>query len=159
MTLTEGDPAPNFTLDDQDGVHHTLAESRGHWVLVYFYPQDDTPGCTKEACAIRDNFPAFKELEAEVFGISPDTVGDHRKFADKYELPFTLLADDEKEVVQLYEVWGEKTLFGRTYDGVKRMSYLIDADGNIAKIYRKVNTKTHATEVLEDIRKFEAEGA
>ena len=159
MALNVGDPAPNFTLADQDGLSHTLAGSRGHWVLVYFYPKDDTPGCTKEACAIRDNFPEFKKLEAEVFGISTDSTSDHRKFADKYDLPFTLLADEDKEVVRQYEVWGEKKAFGRTFEGTKRMSYLVDADGNIAKIYKKVDTKKHATQVLEDIRRLEAEHA
>lgn len=159
MTLDVGDPAPDFTLADQDGQTHTLADSRGHWVLVYFYPRDDTPGCTKEACAIRDNFPEFKTLEAKVFGISTDTVQDHRKFADKYELPFTLLADDDKAVVRQYEVWGEKKAFGRTFEGTKRMSYLIDAQGNIAKIYKKVDPKKHAEQVLEDIRELDEERA
>jgi peroxiredoxin Q/BCP len=159
MLLKVGDPAPDFSLPDQDGQIHNLAGSRGHWVLVYFYPRDDTPGCTNEACAIRDNFPAFERLDAVVFGISDDTVKDHRKFADKYELPFTLLADENRDVVVAYNVWGEKKFFGKVINGTKRISYLIDPQGNIAKIYEKVNPLEHAEEVLGDIRDFQAAAA
>jgi peroxiredoxin Q/BCP len=155
MPLKVGDPAPEFTLPDQDGRIHKLADSRGRWVLVYFYPEDDTPSCTKEACGVRDNLPAFEALEAEVFGISPDSVADHRKFADKYGLNFTLLADPDREVLEMYEAWGEKISYGRTIIGTKRISYLIDPQGRIAKIYLMVDSPNHAAEVLEDIRRLE----
>ena len=152
MTLEVGDSAPDFTLPDQKGVQHRLADYQGSWVLVYFYPKDDTPGCTKEACAIRDHFPAFGKLEAQVLGISVDSVASHEKFVTKYELPFTLLADEAKEVVELYGVWGKKKSFGKEYFGTKRMSYLIDSQGKIAKVYPKVKPEQHAEEVLADIQ-------
>jgi peroxiredoxin Q/BCP len=152
MQLEQGDPAPDFTLLDQNGAPHTLSHYRGRWVLVYFYPRDDTPGCTKEACGIRDNFSEFKRLNAEVLGISADTVVSHGAFAEKYSLPFTLLADDGKEVVELYGVWGEKTSFGKTYFGIRRTSFLVDPDGKIAKAYKNVKPAGHAMEVVEDIQ-------
>ena len=148
----KGDPAPDFTLPDQEGVQHHLADYRGSWVLVYFYPKDDTSGCTKEACAIRDQYPAFEKLEAKVFGISKDSVASHEKFAAKYDLPFTLLADEAKEVLELYGVWGKKKMYCKEYFGTKRMSYLIDSQGNISKIYKKVKPEAHAEEVLQDIQ-------
>jgi thioredoxin-dependent peroxiredoxin len=154
MMLEEGDLAPDFTLPDQDGKNHTLSDSRGRWTLVYFYPKDDTPGCTKEACGIRDKFQSYKDLEAEVFGISTDSVDDHRKFADKYGLPFTLLADTDREVVNAYGAWGEKISFGKKRMGTKRISYLIDPQGRIAKAYKKVDAPNHAAEVLEDLRRL-----
>ena len=126
-----GDAAPDFTLPDQTGKTHTLSDYRGKWVLVYFYPKDDTPGCTKEACAIRDNFPDFEKLDIQVFGISVDSVESHVKFVQKYELPFTLLADEEKEVVTRYGMWGKKKFMGREYMGTSRASFLIDPEGKI----------------------------
>ncbi len=152
LPLSIGDKAPDFSLSDQHGVLHTLQEAKGSWVLLYFYPKDDTPGCTKEACALRDSFPAFKKLNARVFGVSIDSVKKHEKFAQKYELPFTLLADEEKTLVQAYGVWAKKKFMGREYMGILRMSFLIDPKGNIAKIYENVKPETHAEEVLKDLQ-------
>ena len=152
MAIKIGAMAPDFTLSDQKSTQHTLSAYRGNWVLIYFYPKDDTPGCTKEACAFRDTFPEFEHLKMPVFGISTDSVKSHEKFAVKYELPFTLLADEQKEVVQLYGVWGKKKFMGKEYDGTHRMSFLIDPEGKIAKIYDKVKPEGHAEEVLNDVR-------
>ena len=151
MTLNIGDTAPDFTLNDQNGVQHTLSNYQGQWVLLYFYPKDNTPGCTKEACAFRDSFPEFEKLDMPIFGISTDSVKSHEKFVAKYDLPFTLLADENKEVVQLYRVWGKKKLYGKEYEGTHRMSFLIDPQGTIAKIYEKVKPEVHAQEVLRDV--------
>src|SRR3972149_3031892 len=115
--LVVGSKAPDFTLLDQDGKSHKLSNYRGKWILLYFYPKDDTPGCTKEACSIRDNFPAFKKIKAEIFGVSIDSEKSHKKFAEKYDLPFTLLADPEKKVVEAYGVFGKKKFMGREYMG------------------------------------------
>ncbi len=156
MSLKKGISAPDFTLPDQNGDSHTLTAYRGKWVLVYFYPGDDTPGCTKEACGIRDNFAEFERLGAKVLGISTDTVKSHSKFAAKYSLPFTLLADDGQEVVEKYGVWGKKTSFGRTYFGTRRMSFLVDPEGKIAKVYKTVKPAGHANQVLKDIQALAA---
>jgi peroxiredoxin Q/BCP len=153
--LNEGDQPPDFTLPDQDGRLHRLSDYRGQWVLVYFYPEDDTPGCTKEACAIRDDYSSFTGLGAQVFGVSADSVASHRNFADKFSLPFTLLADEDRKVIEAYGAWGEKSAFGVNYMGILRISYLIDPQGRIAKIYPKVDAPNHAAEVLEDIRRME----
>lgn len=149
-----GSLAPNFSLTDQDGKTHTLKDYRGKWVLVYFYPKDDTPGCTKQACDLRDSFPEFKKLDAVVFGISTDTEKSHKKFEDKYELPFTLLADVEKKIVNAYGVWAPKKFMGREFLGTLRTSFLINPEGNIAKVYEKVKPEIHAEEVLADLKMF-----
>ncbi|MBI2582774.1 thioredoxin-dependent thiol peroxidase [Candidatus Azambacteria bacterium] len=151
MNLKVGQVAPNFTLPDQTGKKHTLADSKGHWLLLYFYPKDDTPGCTKEACGVRDNFSAFKKLKAQVFGVSVDSVKSHEKFVKKYRLPFPLLADEEKKVVKLYGVWGKKKFMGREYEGTHRTSFLIDPKGKIAKIYENVKPDIHAEEILKEL--------
>jgi peroxiredoxin Q/BCP len=151
MALKAGGKAPDFTLPDQTGKSHALADYRGKWVLLYFYPKDDTPGCTKEACALRDQFPAFGKLDAVVFGVSADSVKSHAKFADKYELPFTLLADETKEMIKAYDAWGPKKFMGREFLGTKRISYLIDPRGRIAKAYAKVKPAEHAGEVIQDL--------
>ena len=148
--------APAFTLLDQDGIKVALSDFSGQWVLLYFYPKDDTPGCTKEACAIADSFPTFEDLDAVVLGVSADSVESHKKFAQKYKLPFRLLADTDKKVVEKYGVWGEKSMYGRKYMGINRMSYLIDPDGKIAKIYHKVKPETHAQEILTDLRELQS---
>ena len=144
--------APAFTLPDQDGAKQKLSEYRGQWVLLYFYPKDDTPGCTKEACVLRDALPHFDKLEAKVFGVSVDSVASHKKFAKKYKLPFTLLADEDMSVVKKYGVWGKKKFIGREYLGTFRTSFLIDPKGKIVKVYENVNPIRHAKEVLEDLK-------
>ncbi len=149
--LHEGDTAPDFTLLDQDGITHSLNTEKGKWVLLYFYPKDNTPGCTKQACALRDEFPAFEKLNCTVFGISVDSVISHKKFAEKFSLPFTLLADTEKSMVEAYGVWKKKKRAGREYLGIVRTSFLINPSGKIAKIYENVNPETHATEILRDL--------
>ena len=147
-----GSIAPTFALLDQNGTEHALASLHGKWVLLYFYPKDDTPGCTKEACAIRDSFPSFDTSKVTVLGVSPDSVKSHKKFAEKYHLPFMLLADENKEVVNAYGVWGKKKFMGREYDGVFRTSFLISPDGKIEKVYEGVKPETHAAEVLADLK-------
>lgn len=147
-------PAPDFTLPDQNGMLHTLSAYKGSWVLIYFYPKDDTPGCTKEACQLRDTFPSFEKVNAKVFGVSADTVQSHKKFADKYNLPFTLLADPEKKMLEAYGVWQEKKFMGRTYMGIVRASFLIDPNGVVVKVYPKVLPEKHAAEVLVDLKTF-----
>ncbi len=154
--LTVGSQAPAFTLNDQNGAAHSLSEAKGSWVLIYFYPKDDTPGCTKEACALRDAFPAFKKLDARVYGVSVDSEKSHGKFVEKYQLPFVLLADTDKTMVEAYGVWGKKKFMGREYMGTNRMSFLIDPQGKIAKIYEKVKPDTHADEVLADLKALRA---
>lgn len=151
MLQKKGTKAKNFTLPDQEGKLHTLKDYLGKWVVLYFYPKDDTPGCTVEACQFRDNFPQFKRSQVVVFGVSADTVKKHAKFVNKYELPFILLADEEKKVVELYGVWAKKKFMGREYMGILRTSFLIAPDGKIAKVYENVKPAEHALEVLRDI--------
>lgn len=152
MIPAPGTPAPDFTLFDQDGSAHTLSAYQGKRVLLYFYPKDDTPGCTKEACMLRDALPDFTKLDAVVFGVSVDSVKSHKKFAEKYGLPFTLLADEGKEVVYAYGVWGKKKMMGREYDGIFRTSFLIAPDGSILKVYENVKPELHAAQVLADLQ-------
>ena len=144
-------PAPGFTLPDQDNIARSLADYRGQWVLLYFYPKDDTPGCTKEAVGITYSFPDFTKLHIAVLGVSVDSVASHKKFAAKYHLPFPLLADTERNVVNQYGVWGRKKFMGKEYDGIVRTSFLIDPEGAIAKIYENVKPDIHAEEVLKDV--------
>lgn len=154
--LTIGSPAPDFSLPDQDGKMHTLSEYRGRFVLIYFYPKDDTPGCTKEACMIRDAFPRFEGVHAEVFGISKDSVASHKSFVEKYQLPFRLLSDENREVIESYGVWREKKMMGKSYMGTARTSFLIDPEGIIQKIYESVKPEVHAEEVLADLKELGA---
>ena len=152
MTIPKvGLMAPDFSLPDEDGKMHKLSDYKGKWVLLYFYPKDDTPGCTVEACMIRDQFQDFKKIKAVVLGVSKDSVASHRKFVDAYKLPFTLLSDEDKKVIKKYGVWGEKNMMGRKYMGVKRTSFLIGSDGKIKKVYQNVKPPIHASEVLKDI--------
>lgn len=153
--LKVGAKAPQFDLPDQDGKMHALKDYAGQWVLLYFYPKDDTPGCTTEACSLRDNLPKFKKVKAVIFGVSTDSVKSHRKFADKFELPFTLLADENKELVQAYDVWQKKKFMGREYMGIMRESFLIDPAGKIAKVYEGVKPELHADEVLADLKNLQ----
>lgn len=146
-----GTKAPDFTLQDQDGVSHTLSQYKSQWVLIYFYPKDNTPGCTKQACTLRDAEPAFEKLDAVVLGISGDSVASHKKFVEKFQLPFPLLADTDKNVIEAYGSWGKKKLMGREYMGIFRNSFLISPDGTIAKVYEAVKPEKHAEEVLADI--------
>jgi peroxiredoxin Q/BCP len=147
--LQAGEKAPEFTAKDQDGNEVSLRDYLGKKVVLYFYPKDDTPGCTKEACAFRDNFPNFTKIDAVVLGVSVDGQKAHRKFADKFELPFTLLVDDEKKIVEAYGVWGLKKFMGKEYMGANRVTYLIDEKGAVEKVWPKVKPETHAAEVLE----------
>ena len=150
--VSVGSPAPDFTLPDQEGKEHTLSGYQGTWVLVYFYPKDDTPGCTAEACAIRDADPDLSSLGAVVLGISADSVKSHKKFADKYGLAFPLLSDEAHSVIDAYGVWGKKKFMGREYEGILRTSFLIDPTGIVQKVYENVKPEVHAAEVLEDLR-------
>ncbi len=150
--LEEGKKAPHFALTDQNGTKHSLKDYVGKYVLLYFYPKDDTPGCTKEACALRDNFPAFKKLGITIFGVSADSEKSHKKFEEKYELPFTLLSDTDHALATAYGVWGMKKFMGREYEGISRVSYLIDDMGKIAKVYGNVKPEFHAEEVLKDLK-------
>ena len=148
LKLQEGDKAPDFSAGTNGGGCVTLADYSGKNVILYFYPKDDTPGCTKEACAFRDNFAAFKQKGAVVLGVSVDPVKAHDKFVEKYKLPFTLLADVDKKIVEAYGVWGQKVFMGRKYLGVHRVTFLIGPDGKIKKIWPKVKPEEHAEEVL-----------
>ena len=152
MTLKLGQKAPNFSLPDQNNQIRQLSDYQGRLVLLYFYPKDDTPGCTKEACSMQDNLTTFQKIKAQVLGISADSVKSHQKFSQKFHLTFPLLADPDKKVINQYEVWGEKSIFGRTFFGIKRTSFLIDPQGKILKIYQDVNPTKHAEEVLQDIK-------
>lgn len=154
MAVVVGKAAPAFTLPDAEGKKHKLSDYKGKWVLVYFYPKDSTPGCTKEACMMRDAQPSFKKLKATVLGISTDSQKSHTKFIEKQNLNFTLLSDEEKEVVKKYGVWGPKKFMGREFLGTKRMSFLIDPNGKIAKIYETVKPAEHADEVIKDIKEL-----
>lgn len=148
LKLKEGDKAPDFTAMTNDGGKVSLSDLKGKPVILYFYPRDDTPGCTKEACAFRDEFAAFKKKGAVVLGVSTDSGKAHDKFAAKYKLPFTLVADEEKKIVQDYGVWGEKSFLGRKFMGTHRVTFLIGPDGRIKKIWPEVKPAEHAREVL-----------
>jgi peroxiredoxin Q/BCP len=148
IKLKAGDPAPDFSAPTNGGGHASLADFKGRSVILYFYPKDDTSGCTKEACGFRDEFAAFKKKGVEVLGVSPDPVKSHDKFVKKYRLPFTLLADEEKKIVQAYGVWGEKSFMGRKYMGTYRVTFLIGPDGRIKKIWPEVKPEEHVQEVL-----------
>jgi peroxiredoxin Q/BCP len=151
LKLKEGDPAPDFTAQTQDGSTISLSALRGKHVILYFYPRDDTPGCTKEACAFRDDFAAFRKKGAIVLGVSIDSAKSHVKFAEKYKLPFALVVDESKEIVQKYGVWGEKKFMGRRYMGTHRVTFLIGPEGRIQKIWPAVKAAEHAAEVLAAI--------
>jgi peroxiredoxin Q/BCP len=143
-----GTTAPDFTLDTDTGETVTLSKLRGKPVVLYFYPKDDTPGCTTQACGIRDAYADFEKAGAIVFGVSPDGADSHGKFKSKYELPFTLLADTEHKVAEAYGAWGEKKNYGKTYFGILRTTFLIGPDGAVAKVFKSVKPDTHAEKVL-----------
>ena len=147
--LKEGDNAPDFAVKNQNGEEIKLSDFHGKKVVLYFYPKDDTPGCTKEACSLRDGFEQCKQNGIEILGVSTDDEQSHQKFISKYELPFTLLADTDHAVADLYESYGEKKFMGKTYDGVLRKTFLIDEAGKIVRIFDKVKVDEHADEILE----------
>lgn len=153
--LTPNTIAPDFTLLDQDGKEQKLSDYHGSWIVLYFYPKDDTPGCTKEACSFRDNFTVFTKKGIAVLGISKDNVKSHKKFGDKYELPFPILSDPEKTVIHAYESWGEKKFMGRLFDGILRTTFLIDPKGVIRKVYENVKPSEHAESILADLASLE----
>ena len=146
--LQQGDKAPAFTSKDQDGNTVSLSDFAGKKVVLYFYPKDSTPGCTAEACDFRDNYQGLKAKGIEVLGVSIDDEKSHRKFIEKHSLPFTLLADTDKAIVEAYGVWGEKSMYGKKYMGTNRTTFIIDEDGNIAHIISKVDTKAPTAQVL-----------
>ena len=150
--VEEGDPAPDFELPGDSGETVRLSALRGAPVVLYFYPKDDTPGCTTQACGIRDAYGELQRVGAVVLGVSPDKVASHVKFKQKYELPFTLLADTNKEVSQAYGVWGEKMRYGRKYFGIRRSTFVIGADGNVRKVLLNVKPDTHVDDVLAVLR-------
>ena len=149
MSLTPGDEAPTFTLLDAGGVDVSLGDFRGRKVLVYFYPKADTPGCTTQACGVRDHLPDYEDAGAVVLGASPDPVDAVKRFHDKQSLNFSLLADEDHSVAERYGVWGEKSMYGKTYWGVQRATFVIDAQGNVADVIPKVSPKTHDEQVLK----------
>lgn len=149
--------APLFILLDQDKTEQSLKSHLGGWLLIYFYPKDDTPGCTKEACSIAEVYQDFKKLGVKVFGVSKDTPNSHKKFAEKYHLPFTLLSDPTMEMMDEYGAFVEKQMYGKTVRGTRRISYLVNPDGKIAKVYPEVDPATHALELIKDIKVLKKE--
>jgi peroxiredoxin Q/BCP len=151
-----GDPAPEVALHDDNGTLHRLADRSGTWTVIYFYPKDDTPGCTTEACGFRDLHADIAGLDAEVWGVSPDGSGSHAAFRAKFGLPFTLLSDEDHAVADAYGAWQEKTNYGRTYMGIVRSSFLVGPDGRVAAAWPKVKAEGHAAQVLAAIREAQA---
>jgi len=147
--LREGDKAPDFKGKDQDGKLISLADLKGKKIVLYFYPKDDTPGCTAEACDLKNNHHALKKQGYEVIGVSADDEKSHRKFIAKYQLPFTLLSDVDKKIISAYDVWGEKKFMGKTYDGIIRTTFIISETGIIGKIITEVDTKNHTKQIIE----------
>jgi len=146
--LKVGDKAPDFSVPDQDGNNVLLKDYKGKKVILYFYPKDDTPGCTAEACNLRDNRPLIMKKDYDIIGVSADSVKSHKKFATKFNIPFKLLADTEKDIITKYGVWGEKMLFGRKYMGIHRVTFLIDEKGVIEQVITDVDTKNHTEQIL-----------
>lgn len=151
MTVEVGTTAPDFTLPASNGDSVSLADYRGKYVVLYFYPKDMTPGCTTQACDFRDQYEKFSELDAVILGVSPDSVDRHNKFIEKHELPFLLLADEDHQVAETYDVWKLKKNFGKEYEGIERSTFIIDKEGNLVKEFRKVKVKDHVEEALQYI--------
>lgn len=149
MNLTVGDNAPDFNLKDQNGNDISLSGLKGKRVILYFYPKDDTPGCTVEACNFRDDFSLYTDSDTVILGVSPDGEQSHQKFIKKFDLPFSLLCDEDHSVAEKYGAWGEKSMYGRKYMGIIRTTVQIDKDGKVEKVYEKVKAKDHSKEVLE----------
>ncbi len=154
ITLKPGQKAPAFSAPTQGDGKTSLKDHLGKWVVLYFYPKDNTPGCNKQACAFRDQHPDFEKIDAVILGVSVDSPKSHDKFITKFDLPFTLVSDEDKKIVEKYGVWGEKKFMGRTYDGTYRVTFLIDTKGKIAHIWPKVKPEPHAAEVLEKINEL-----
>ena len=152
MTIVKNEMAPDFELEDENGVSRKLSDFLGKPVVLYFYPKDDTPGCTTEACEFRDDYSVYESAGVIILGISPDTSKSHQKFKKKYNLPFTILADVEHAVCELYGVWGEKNMYGKKYFGVLRTTFVIDQNGKIKEIFEKVTPKGHSTQVLSALK-------
>lgn len=152
MIIMENDLAPDFSLADETGILRKLSDYRGKPVVLYFYPKDDTPGCTKEACNFRDDYSAYEKAGVTILGVSPDTVESHAKFKKKFHLPFTLLADPDHQVCDMYGVWGPKKFMGREYNGVMRTTFLISDEGKIKKVFKDVKPAEHSTEVLAELK-------
>ncbi len=151
MHLKEGDKAPNFKLESDEGKEISLEDYKGEKLILFFYPKDDTPGCTKEACNLRDNYGKLRKFGFNILGISPDTVKKHRKFKDKYEFQYNLAADPEHIAINAYGVWGPKKFMGREYDGLHRTTFIIDEKGTIERIIKKVKTKEHSEQIMEEL--------
>ncbi len=152
MTIAANQTAPDFSLQDENGTLHRLSEYRGKPVVLYFYPKDDTPGCTTEACAFRDDYSDYEGSGVVILGVSPDSPKSHKKFKEKYQLPFVLLADEDHQVCELYGAWGPKKFMGREYDGVLRSTFVIGADGEIKKVFENVKPAGHSAEVLAALK-------
>lgn len=152
MPVIEGIPAPDFTLLDETGAQQRLSDYRGQSVILYFYPKDDTPGCTVEACNFRDDYSAYMDAGVTILGVSPDTPKSHMKFKQKFQLPFPLLADKDHAICDLYGVWGPKKFMGRSYEGVLRTTFLIDPSGNIKKVFENVKPADHSAELLAALK-------
>src|SRR5690606_13723589 len=150
--IAEGKNALDFKLKNQDGETISLKDFEGKNIVLYLYPKDDTSGCTDEACAFRDDFPKFENIDAVILGVSPDSVESHKKFAEKYNLPFNLLSDESKEVCEKYGVWQQKSMYGRKYMGVVRTTYIIDKDGRVKKLFTRVKVDNHNKEVMEALQ-------
>jgi peroxiredoxin Q/BCP len=151
MPISAGIPAPDFEMLDDTNVSRKLSDYRGKNVVLYFYPKDDTPGCTKEACNFRDDYSSYEQAGVVVLGVSPDSVASHVKFKKKFQLQFPLLADDEHKVCDLYQVWGPKKFMGKEYEGVLRTTFLIDTEGNIKRVFENVRPAEHSAELLADL--------
>jgi peroxiredoxin Q/BCP len=154
MAVNVGDKAPSFKLKNQDAKVISLADLKGKPIVLYFYPKDDTSGCTNEACNFRDEFPKFGKMKTEIIGVSIDSVESHKKFANKYKLPFNLLSDEKKEVVEKYGVWQEKSMYGKKYMGIVRTTFIINTEGKINKIFPKVKVEEHNKEVMEALKEL-----
>ena len=155
MSIDAGIKAPDFTLPDENGENVTLSAFRGQKVILYFYPKDDTPGCTTEACHFRDDYAEYEKLGVKILGVSPNTVKSHTRFKSKYQLPFSLLADPDHKVCELYGVWGRKKFMGKEFDGVFRTTFLINQEGIIEKVFKNVKPEPHSQELLKELNKEE----
>jgi len=152
--LKTGDVIPKFSLPDQDGKVHDISDYKGRWLVIYFYPKDMTSGCTTEACNFQESLPDFDSIDALIFGISKDSVKSHKKFAEKYNLQFTLLSDENSDVCEQFGVWQKKSMYGKEYMGIARTTFLINPEGQVAKVYPKVKVKEHHKEILSDLNEL-----